>query len=923
VKFFLSREENFCQILGQIISFKTRPILIINKNEKLKGMNMPYLAANKAIGGKIPYPYQEEAVQAIITRLKHEERTHIVMACGTGKTYVSLWVAERLKANRLVVFVPSLALINQLMTEWLSTTSWPIVNCLAICSDESVTRDTDSIVLNPDECDFPVTTDAIEVHQFLKKKKAGVTLVFCTYHSADVLAEGMKGLAPFEFGVFDEAHKTAGRNSFGLALTDNNISIQKRLFMTATPRHYDVHREDKRGDARLVFSMDNEVIYGQRAYTLSFRRAMELGVIVNYKVVISITEAKGKSIQEPEVEEKIVALQKAIKKIPTVSKIITFHRTIEEAYHFSKHIQDNNKVSHFRSLHVSSLIPSQMRKSAMQQFERAKQAIVTNARCLTEGIDAPAVDMVAFLNKKRSKVDIIQAIGRALRKSPQKTYGYVFLPLFVQKQKGESLEKAIERADYQEIWEVLQALSEYDESLSATIQQLRQEQGQTDAISKGLDDYLEIIAHDTIDITLQKKLAKKINILIIEKIGSSWYEMFGRLLKFKEHFNHCNVPQKFQPDPALAVWVNNQKYAYKKQRLSADKIQQLESIGFEWDQINYQWQQMFKKLLQFKVQYHHCNVPQRFQKNLELASWVSNQRQAYKKQQLSSDKIQQLESIGFEWDQINYQWQQMFGQLLKFKEQHNHWNVSNSFQQDPALAVWVNYQRHIYKKQQLSSDKIQQLESIGFEWKPLNNQWQKMFKKLLQFKEQHHNCNVQRPFQEDQALASWVSTQRYAYKKQQLSRDKIQQLESIGFEWERHNNQWQQMVGQLLKFKEQHNHCNVPQRFQQDQALASWVNTQRKAYKKQQLSSDKIQQLESIGFEWERHNNQWQQMVGQLLKFKEQHNHCNVPQRFQQDQALASWVNTQRQAYKKNQLPSVKIKQLESIGFQWILRKRP
>ena len=391
-------------------------------------------ASRLTLDSKItPYPYQEDAIRAIISCLRREERTHLVMACGTGKTSVALWVAEGLKVSRIVVFVPSLALINQLMSEWLSTTNWSTVNCLAICSDESVTRDTDSIVLNPDECDFPVTTDAIKVHQFLTKKKAGITVVFCTYHSANVLAEGMKGLEPFEFGVFDEAHKTAGQNCFGLALTNDNIPIQKRLFMTATPRHYDINHSGKAGDARLVFSMDNEIIYGKRAYTLSFRHAMELGMIVNYKVVISITESKAKLAQDPDIEEKIVALQKAIQRIPTVSKIITFHKTIEEAYHFHKHIQDNEKIPHFRSLHVSSLIPSQMRKSAMQQFQGSKNAIVTNARCLTEGIDAPAVDMVAFLNKKRSKIDIIQAIGRTLRKSPQKTYGYVFLPLFVQK----------------------------------------------------------------------------------------------------------------------------------------------------------------------------------------------------------------------------------------------------------------------------------------------------------------------------------------------------------------------------------------------------------------------------------------------------------------------------------------------------------
>ncbi len=815
-------------------------------------MSVSRLTASKIAESKIPYPYQIDAINAILNQLKKHDRTHIVMACGTGKTCVSLWVAEQLESDRIVVFVPSLALINQLMQEWLSITTWSTVNCLAVCSDESVTHGTDSIVLNPDECDFPVTTDANEVHQFLKKERSGITLVFCTYHSAAVLAEGMQGLKPFTLGVFDEAHKTAGRNGFGLALLDENIPIQKRLFMTATPRHYDINQEDMVGEAKLVFSMDNEALYGKRAYTFSFRRAMELGVIVNYKVVISITESKGNRHEEPEIEEKIVALQKAVKKIPAVSKIISFHKTIEEAHHFSKHIQDNGKMSHFRSFHVSSLIPSQSRKSAMQQFEQSKHSIVTNARCLTEGIDAPAVDMVAFLNKKRSKVDIIQAIGRALRKSPQKTYGYVFLPLFVQKQKRESLEKAIERADYQEIWEVLQALSEYDESLAATIKQLRQEQGQTETITRGLDDYLEIMAHDTVDITLQKKLAKKIDILIIEKLGGSWDEMLGRLLKFKTRYHHCNVPQRFQEDPSLAMWVNTQRQAYRKRQLRSDKIQQLESIEFEWDPVNNYWKQMFMALNKFKEKHHHCNVPSAFSQDPSLGLWVGTQRQIYKKGQLSSARIQQLESIEFEWDPINAQWQQMFDKLIQYKNEYHGWDVSIGLQKDPSLASWINNQRYFYKKSQLSHDKIQKLEAVGFAWKSINNQcqWQAIFERLIHFKKIYHHCNVPLRFQQDSQLATWVITQRQFYKAHKLPLDRIQQLEAIGFEWEPRHVQWKQMLEKLLQFKKKHNHCNVSLGSQQDLLLARWVQVQRRSYKKGQLNSDKIQQLEALGFQW-------------------------------------------------------------------------
>jgi superfamily II DNA or RNA helicase len=930
-------------------------------------MSMSHLATNKAVEGKSPYPYQEEAIQAIVTRLKCEDRTHIVMACGTGKTYVSLWVAESLKATRVVVFVPSLALISQLIHEWLPATIWPKVNCLAICSDESVTRGTDSIALNPDECDFPVTTDALKVHQFLKKEKAGVTLVFCTYHSAAVLAEGMKDVKPFALGVFDEAHKTAGKNGFGLALTDQNVPIQKRLFMTATPRHYDINCESKAGDARVVFSMDNETLYGKRAYTLSFRRAMELGVIVNYKVVISITESKSKLNQEPELEEKIVTLQKTIKKIPAVSKIISFHKTIEEAHHFSRHIQDNEAVSYFKSFHVSGLIPSHMRKSAMQQFESSEHAIVTNARCLTEGIDVPAVDMVAFLNKKHSKIDIIQAIGRALRKSSGKKYGYIFLPLFIKRENGESLEQAVERADYQKIWEVLQALNEYDESLEEHIKMMKQEKGKFNSTTKGLETYLEIITHDTTDIKLQKALSKKIDIIIVDKIGNNWDELYGRLMKYKQNYGHCNIPcspSGFRQDYSLAKWVSLQRQNYKSGELSDEKIKSLEVVGFDWEPRDNYWRKMHKKLLKFKEENGHCRVPEEFSEK-QLVYWVRTQRRLYREKRLSAEKIQKLDSIGFVWSIMDTDWENWYNKLLEFKEEYHHCSVSFYSKKYGDLGSWVRRQRRLYQQDKLPIEKIKLLEDIGFDWNPIDSKWQVMYDSLLKFKEKngHGNPTTNTPLREEHLLARWLGyqrqnykngklqlkqitllesvgvswvpledkwdemykklingdesqklkswkiNQRILYKERKLPVEKIRLLETVGFDWDPTNNSWKKMYDNLVKCN------NVVHQKKQSLPLKKWCDMQRRFYRENKLPAEKIQLLESVGFILNPCKKSWQEMYAELKQFKDKWNHCNIP--YSRENPLSRWAETQKQSYKKEKLKAEQITLLESIGFSW------
>ncbi len=107
------------------------------------------------------------------------------------------------------------------------------------------------------------------------------------------MSQGAQGLAPFDIAIFDEAHKTTGPQGglFAHSLSDQNIQIRKRLFFTATPRHYDIRHRDKEGDFRIV-SMDDETIYGPRAYTLTFGSAARKGIICNYKVVISIVDGQ-------------------------------------------------------------------------------------------------------------------------------------------------------------------------------------------------------------------------------------------------------------------------------------------------------------------------------------------------------------------------------------------------------------------------------------------------------------------------------------------------------------------------------------------------------------------------------------------------------------------------------------------------------
>jgi len=198
-----------------------------------------------------PLPHQREAIEKITAGLKEADRTTAVMACGTGKTLVALWAAEAQNPKTVLVLVPSLALLSQTLPDWCKQTSWGgRFRYICVCSDASVDREAqqDGYTYKQEDLEFSVTTDAKEVKKFLGKNKTGVNVIFSTYQSAEVVAEGLKGQT-VDLGIFDEAHKTTGdkKGLFAFGLSDKNIRIKKRLFLTATPRHYKLNKRDKDG----------------------------------------------------------------------------------------------------------------------------------------------------------------------------------------------------------------------------------------------------------------------------------------------------------------------------------------------------------------------------------------------------------------------------------------------------------------------------------------------------------------------------------------------------------------------------------------------------------------------------------------------------------------------------------------------------
>jgi superfamily II DNA or RNA helicase len=400
-----------------------------------------------------PKPHQKGAVKDGHAHfvIQKARRGKLIMPCGSGKSLTAYWIAGKLESKRIVIAVPSLALIRQTLKVWLRETqaNKQVVEWICACSDESagrVERD-DSAVLRQD-LGVPCLTDPKEIAAWLKRKHRGLTVVFTTYQSGEALAKAARAAKfTFDLGIMDEAHKTVGDGGklFSHLLHDKNLPIRRRLFMTATERRY-------KGQSDTVLSMDDPATYGETFHLLSFKRAMEYKppILSDYKIIsiaVSREEVaelirkntfvrpdKGPWSEEIEADmlASLIALRKAMEKYP-IRHAVSFHGSIQRAELFKTHndafSKSFRKYGKLETFHVSGKTATGTRARVIGEFARAERALITNARCLTEGVDVPGIDCVLFADPRRSTVDIVQAVGRALRPAPNKQFGYVIVPI--------------------------------------------------------------------------------------------------------------------------------------------------------------------------------------------------------------------------------------------------------------------------------------------------------------------------------------------------------------------------------------------------------------------------------------------------------------------------------------------------------------
>ena len=455
-----------------------------------------------------PLPHQRAAIKDAVAGFEKHDRGRLIMACGTGKTLTGLWINEAIESRRTLLLVPSISLAQQNLKEW-GRHAKEDFDCLVVCSDETVASDRDDPALRyVADLGIKPTTDPGEIAAFLAKRRSRPTLVISTYQSCERVSRGQaKAKKWFDLAICDEAHRLVGHaeSQFATVLYDKKIRARRRLFMTATPRYF-TQRAKERGveqEIELV-SMDDETKFGPEFHVLNFHDAITAKpepLLTDYQVVvIGVTSAEAKvwvadaklvrTKDGLETDARTLAAQiglaKAVKQYD-LQRMITFHRSIRRASRFvdgerrdslpaviEKMRPANRPSGRLWARHVSGETAASKRASLLKELgdlPNGTRGLISNCACLGEGVDVPALDGVAFIDPKGSIVDIIQAVGRVIRKSPNKKIGTIIIPVFVDE--SEDADHALENSAFDPVWQVLKALRAHDRRLADELDGLR------------------------------------------------------------------------------------------------------------------------------------------------------------------------------------------------------------------------------------------------------------------------------------------------------------------------------------------------------------------------------------------------------------------------------------------------------------------
>jgi len=809
-------------------------------------------------------PYQAEAVTAVAEGLSDHPVGQLHAACGSGKTLIAQRAAEWLLPSDglIVVLVPTVALVAQTLTVW-RRCQHVAFEALAVCSDDTVADP----AVHVRDLDVPVTTDPGEIAAW--SGSGGRRLIVSTYISAVRAVVPALAAADRQADVLicDEAHHLSGRveHVTRRLVEPGFLPARRRLYMTATPRVNSARTEDS-----AVLSMDDEAVFGPVLYSYPFPRAIAEGYLEDYRLaVVGIADSEVRALARDEGREYVdrpggqdlrmlvaqVALARA-RELYGVRRTITFHPRIAAAQEFARTLSGTlarlpsggGDVLTARCIHGE--MDSRQRKLILEDLRHPPGdgwTVISNARCLSEGVDVPAVDSVLFAHPKRSAVDVVQAVGRALRRagSARRT-ATVIVPLVVPDTDGEIGD--LDPGDYATLWQVVRALRAHDEPLGAELDHHRASD-HTD--NPQLPSKITMVMPPSVS----EKVLARLRLLLVRQTTSPWWEGLAAARAFHAEHGHLGVDTRYVTGQGyrLGSWISLQRKGYARGWLRKAHVEELEKLGMVWDAFDARFTAGLMAARAFYTEHGHLNIPQSHQTEdgFKLGSWLSNQRQRHRRGELPADRIRALEEAGVVWRGIG--WDRGLAAARAFHAEHGHLKLpQGTIYHGMNLSAWIQDCRNGFRDGSLDPERAEILESLGVVWNPHDDRWERSLAAARAFHAEHGHLQVPKGCTVDDVnLHTWVLNRRRDKRAGALSSERVAALDELGFVWDHYTDEWQRGLSAAQDYYATYGHLRPPPKaWHKDVQISAWVIRQRKEYRQGKLTEARVAALDEIGMQW-------------------------------------------------------------------------
>jgi superfamily II DNA or RNA helicase len=886
------------------------------------------------------FPHQEQAATAICKVLADTGRTTGVLPCGTGKTRVGAEVAHRGTAGRgrRLVVVPTLELVHQTIREWIDHLGRPALGrIIAVCSDKEILSARRGAQAPLGDC--AVTVDPARLAQLAAPD--GPVTIACTYASLSVLAQAHThyGLPPADVAVIDEAHRTAGAAGKAWAAIhyDHVIPVKRRLYLTATPRVVT-------GDDDDVISMSDEVLYGPAAYRMSFAQAIELDLLAPYRLVVPVVAGEQVRaltdrddaflrIGKAGVAASMVATQLAVLRAAHehgIRRMITYHRSVQDAKWFT------TLLPHAYALLSPEERPAALwtdcvhgrqspgdRRRALERLagHEAGLAVVSNARVLSEGVDVPAVDAVAFFNV-RSTIDTIQATGRALRRAGPGKTASIIVPVIVDP--DDDPEAALSTSTFAPLWQTVRALASHDETLARRLETARRalaEPGSRGEPADTVPDWLAVSGAP-----LPEAFVRAVSVRAVRTGTPSWPEYHRAAELYRAEHGNLLVPMA-HCTPAglkLGVWISRQRTRYAEGLLPHDQVEQLNRLDMVW-RMTPEPSDYLRAAEEYYAEHGNLLVPKAYctPAGVRLGRWIRDQRSRHAKGELPRSRVEQLDRLDMVW-RVRVERAEYLRAAEQYRAKHGDLLVPVSYCTPAGLKLgrWISQQRMRYAHGQLPSDVVRQLNNLDMIW----TQADPFLDAAEQYRAEYGDLLVRRAYCTPTGLelGRWIAEQRTRYSNGEMPPRRIQHLNSLGMIWSQADYRFELLFAEIRAFKKRYGHLRIAKgyvaqcRDGSTYKLGQMTALLRIAHGRGEVDPARVQRLNAEGFIWDARKYRWDERITALKEFKAQHGHVRVPKTYQTQPPaalpLGKWLDKCVRRHRNRKLPPDQAEALRGLG---------